>query len=202
MQRQAGPFVARASPQGGEWQLAESGLTALIEQSESNQLLPYQALGLGLRGELFARRGEVEIGVAHLRESLQRLNGLRHMTMNTAFMINLAEALSISGRGAEGMTTIDAAIARIEHSQELTHLPVIVDPSHATGLASMVEAASRAAIEFGSHGLIIEVACDSPGAAKPKCDAAQAISPAQLGNIVRFLDARAEQSALRRAHAV
>jgi len=83
-----------------------------------------------------------------------------------------------------------------------TFLPVIVDPSHATGLASMVEAASRAAIEFGSHGLIIEVACDSPGAAKPKCDAAQAISPAQLGNIVRFLDARAEQSALRRAHAV
>jgi predicted ATPase/DNA-binding winged helix-turn-helix (wHTH) protein len=107
----------------GEWKIAESGLTTLIEQSESNQLLPYQALGLGLRGELFARRGRVEIGVEHLREGLQKLSGLRHMTMNTALMINLAEALSISGRGAEGMTTIDAAIARIENIQELTHLP-------------------------------------------------------------------------------
>ena len=33
-----------------------------------------------------------------------------------------------------------------------TFLPVIVDPSHATGVASMVEPASRAALEFGSHG--------------------------------------------------
>jgi 3-deoxy-7-phosphoheptulonate synthase len=83
-----------------------------------------------------------------------------------------------------------------------TFLPVIVDPSHATGVASMVESASCAAIASGSHGLIIEVACDYPGAAKPRCDAAQAISPATLGNIVRFIDMRMEQSASRRAHAV
>jgi 3-deoxy-7-phosphoheptulonate synthase len=86
--------------------------------------------------------------------------------------------------------------------QNETFLPVIVDPSHATGVASMVESASCAAITFGSHGLIIEVACDSPGAAKPRCDAAQAISPATLGNIVRFIDIRMEHNALRRAHAV
>jgi 3-deoxy-7-phosphoheptulonate synthase len=83
-----------------------------------------------------------------------------------------------------------------------TFLPVIADPSHATGVAGMVEAASCAAIEFGSHGLIIEVACDYPGAAKPKCDAAQAISPATLRNIVEFIDTRAERTALRRVHAV
>ena len=83
-----------------------------------------------------------------------------------------------------------------------TFLPVIVDPSHATGVASMVEPASCAAITSGSHGLIVEVACDYPGAAKPRCDAAQAISPATLKNIVRFIDMRAEQSTLRKAHAV
>ncbi|MGB7729839.1 MAG: 3-deoxy-7-phosphoheptulonate synthase [Candidatus Acidiferrum sp.] len=83
-----------------------------------------------------------------------------------------------------------------------TFLPVIVDPSHSTGLASMVEPASCAAITFGSHGLIVEVACDYPGAAKPRCDAAQAISPSTLKNIVRFIDMRAEQSALRKAHVV
>jgi 3-deoxy-7-phosphoheptulonate synthase len=83
-----------------------------------------------------------------------------------------------------------------------TFLPVIVDPSHATGVASMVEAASCAAIEFGSHGLIIEVACDHAGAVKPKCDAAQAISPTTLGRIVGFIDSHSESSALRKAYAI
>jgi len=73
-----------------------------------------------------------------------------------------------------------------------TFLPIIVDPSHATGVASMVEPASRAAIEFGSQGLIIEVAADIPGQAKPRCDAAQAINPKTLKRIVDFITARAE----------
>jgi len=78
--------------------------------------------------------------------------------------------------------------------KEETFLPIIVDPSHATGVASMVEGASCAAIEFGSHGLIIEVACEHEGTAAPKCDAAQAISPRTLQNIVRFIDTRTKRS--------
>jgi 3-deoxy-7-phosphoheptulonate synthase len=65
-----------------------------------------------------------------------------------------------------------------------TFLPVIVDPSHATGTSSMVAPASRAAIEFGADGLIIEVASDD---AQPKCDAAQAISPQNLKGIVDYV---------------
>jgi 3-deoxy-7-phosphoheptulonate synthase len=83
-----------------------------------------------------------------------------------------------------------------------TFLPVIVDPSHATGVASMVEPASRAAIEFGSQGLIIEVASDRADAARPKCDAVQAIGPATLRSIVEFIDARGEYLAKKKAHAV
>lgn len=86
--------------------------------------------------------------------------------------------------------------------KEETFLPVIVDPSHATGVASMVEGASCAAIEFGSHGLIIEVACDHEGVAKPKCDAAQAINPQTLRNIINFIESRTESRILRKAHAV
>ncbi len=41
--------------------------------------------------------------------------------------------------------------------KELTHLPVIVDPSHATGKASLVAAASKAAVAAGADGLLIEV---------------------------------------------
>lgn len=86
--------------------------------------------------------------------------------------------------------------------KEETFLPVIVDPSHATGVSSMVEGASCAAIEFGSHGLLIEVACEGEGVARPKCDAVQAINPATLRSIVRFIDARAARRVLRKAHAV
>jgi len=66
----------------------------------------------------------------------------------------------------------------------------------------MVEPASRAAIEFGSHGLIIEVASDRAGAAAPVCDAVQAIGPAALRNIVEFIEARREYLAKKQAHAV
>src|SRR5271166_503719 len=86
--------------------------------------------------------------------------------------------------------------------KEQTFLPLIVDPSHATGVANMVEAASCAAIEFGSHGLLIEVACDHEGATKPRCDAAQAINPATLRNIVRFIESHMEVRMMRKAHAV
>lgn len=72
--------------------------------------------------------------------------------------------------------------------QEYTFLPVIVDPSHATGVAAMVEPASRAALEFGSQGLIIEVA--DPTSASPKCDAVQAIYPETLTSIVQFAHRR------------
>jgi len=74
-----------------------------------------------------------------------------------------------------------------------TFLPVIADPSHATGVAAMVEGASRAALEFGAQGLIIEVASDRLDAAKPRCDAAQAISPRTLRRIIHYIDARQEQ---------
>jgi 3-deoxy-7-phosphoheptulonate synthase len=65
-----------------------------------------------------------------------------------------------------------------------TFLPVIVDPSHATGVAAMVEPASRAALEMGSHGLMIEVADFSLG--RPQCDAEQAVDAETLDRIVKF----------------
>lgn len=85
--------------------------------------------------------------------------------------------------------------------KEETFLPVIVDPSHATGVSSMVEGASCAAIEVGSHGLIIEVACEQDGNGKPKCDAAQAINPKTLARIVQFIDSHCDKQVMRKAHA-
>ncbi|MBQ7642692.1 MAG: 3-deoxy-7-phosphoheptulonate synthase, partial [Clostridia bacterium] len=58
-----------------------------------------------------------------------------------------------------------------------THLPVIVDPSHASGLSRLVEPMSLAAVGAGSDGLIIEVHNDPPRAL---CDGAQALRPEQF----------------------
>lgn len=77
---------------------------------------------------------------------------------------------------------------------------MIVDPSHATGVSAMVEGASRAAVEYGAQGLLIEVASDRLDVAKPLCDAAQAISPRSLRRIIHFIDTRCEYVA-ERAHA-
>jgi 3-deoxy-7-phosphoheptulonate synthase len=63
---------------------------------------------------------------------------------------------------------------------ELTHLPVIVDPSHATGKRELVPTMSRASIAAGAEGLIIEVHHD-PNTAL--CDGRQSITPEQLRKI-------------------
>jgi 3-deoxy-7-phosphoheptulonate synthase len=64
---------------------------------------------------------------------------------------------------------------------QLTHLPVIVDPSHGTGRSELVPPLSRASIAAGAEGLIIEVHYDPDSAL---CDGRQSITPAQLATIV------------------
>jgi 3-deoxy-7-phosphoheptulonate synthase len=64
---------------------------------------------------------------------------------------------------------------------ELTHLPVIVDPSHGTGRRELVPTMSRAAIAAGANGLILEVHPDPNSAL---CDGRQSITPKQLESIV------------------
>lgn len=58
--------------------------------------------------------------------------------------------------------------------KQLSHLPVIVDPSHATGKASLVAAAARAAVAAGADGLIIEV---HPNPERAMSDGAQSLRP-------------------------
>ena len=68
--------------------------------------------------------------------------------------------------------TLDLAVVPMLH--KLSHLPIIVDPSHATGYAHLVDPVSVAAAAIGADGLIIEVHNDPPHA---KCDGAQSQTP-------------------------
>lgn len=90
---------------------------------------------------------------------------------------------------------LDLNVVPAAHAE--TFLPIIVDPSHATGMASRVEPASRAAIECGSDGLMIEVATWADNAAhRPLCDADQAITTETLARIVTFLHSRQPAASL------
>lgn len=73
--------------------------------------------------------------------------------------------------------------------KKLSHLPVIVDPSHATGKAWMVEPLSKAAIAVGADGLIIEVH-NNP--ANALCDGQQSIKPEEYGKLLEELRAIAK----------
>jgi len=65
-----------------------------------------------------------------------------------------------------------------------THLPVIVDPSHAGGKAWMVPALSRAAIAAGADGLLVEM---HPRPCEAWCDADQALNPGELKSLMAEL---------------
>ncbi len=68
--------------------------------------------------------------------------------------------------------------------KELTHLPVLVDPSHGTGQRSLVARMALAGIAAGADGLMIET---HPDPAHALCDGAQTITPAELARIHRTM---------------
>ena len=74
-------------------------------------------------------------------------------------------------------------------AKTLSHLPVVVDPSHACGKAWMVEKMSLAALAAGADGLIIEVHNDPKNAL---CDGAQSITPPQFADLMGKLDSIAK----------
>lgn len=78
--------------------------------------------------------------------------------------------------------TLDlSAVLAVKHK---SHLPIVVDPSHATGKRWMVEALSKAAIAAGADGLMVEVHNDPDNAL---CDGAQSITPDMFARLMDSL---------------
>ena len=79
--------------------------------------------------------------------------------------------------------------------KELTHFPVIIDPSHATGVSRLVKPMALAAAACGAHGLMIEVHNDPVHAL---CDGAQSLTPDAFADVTaavhRVLQAVREDS--------
>ena len=127
-----------------------------------------------------------ELGPLHKPVLLKRglANTLKELLMSAEYiMASGNEQVILCERGIRTYSdylrnTLDLAAVPMLH--ELSHLPVIVDPSHATGIARMVPPMSLAAAACGADGLIIEVHNDPSHAL---CDGAQSLTPAVFGEL-------------------
>jgi predicted ATPase/DNA-binding winged helix-turn-helix (wHTH) protein len=141
---------------------AEEYTDRFIAQAEKHSLAPYQTIGVGAKGELLVKRGDVEAGIVLLRRSLEALRAHRY-GLQTAFSSALAEGLSMTGRGDEALNTIDEAIALVEHNEDLFGMPELLrikadilvsaqpaDPVRAEGLLiqSLVMARQQSALAW------------------------------------------------------
>ena len=87
-------------------------------------------------------------------------------------------------RTFESYTRNTLDISAIPVVKKLSHLPIIVDPSHGTGRRDKVAPMARAAVAAGADGLIIEVHCDPDHALS---DGAQSLFPAQFDRLMAEL---------------
>lgn len=92
-------------------------------------------------------------------------------------------------RTFENYTRNTLDLSAIPVIKKLSHLPIIVDPSHASGLWWLVEPLAKAAIAVGADGLIIEVHNDPENAL---CDGGQSIKPKRFDELMKTLAKLAE----------
>ena len=85
-------------------------------------------------------------------------------------------------RTYETMTRNTLDISAVPVIKRLSHLPVVVDPSHASGINWLIEPLAISAAAIGADGLIIEVHNDPSHAL---CDGAQSITPAQFDSLAK-----------------
>ena len=87
-------------------------------------------------------------------------------------------------RTFENYTRNTLDLSAVPAVKKLSHLPVIIDPSHATGKYWMVEPLAKAAVAVGADGLIIEVHNDPANAL---CDGPQSIKPKKFAKLMEEL---------------
>jgi len=108
-------------------------------------------------------------------------NNLKELLMSAEYiMASGNENVILCERGIrtfETYTRNTLDLSAVPMLRELTHLPIVVDPSHATGISRLVEPMALAAVATGADGIMIEVHNDPPHAL---CDGAQSLTPDQF----------------------
>ena len=166
----------------------ETGLPIVTEIMNANHLSLFEDVDVIQVGARNMQNFELlkELGRTNKAILLKRglANTIKELLMSAEYiMAGGNENVILCERGIRTFetytrNTLDLSAIPLLH--ELTHLPVIVDPSHATGTSKLVKPMALAAAACGAHGLMIEVHNDPLHAL---CDGAQSITPDAFSDV-------------------
>ena len=196
-----GAFKPRTSPYAFQG-LKGEGINLLLKAKEATGL-PIITEIMNIRDlPLFADVDIIQVGARNMQnfDLLKELgkadkpillkrglaNTLQELLMSAEYIMSEGNSnIILCERGIRTFetytrNTLDLSAVPVLH--ELSHLPVVVDPSHATGKARLVPPMAVAAAASGADGIMVEVH-NNP--AKALCDGAQALTPAQFSDLNR-----------------
>ncbi len=195
-----GAFKPRTSPYAFQGMRAE-GIELLLEAKEKTGLpIVTEVMDIS-QLPLFENVDVIQVGARNM-QNFELLKELGHLDKPILLKRGLANTLKellmsaeyIMAGGNErvilcerGIRTFETAtrntldLAAIPLLKTMTHLPIIVDPSHATGIAGLVKPMAMAATAAGADGIMIEVH-NNPVAAL--CDGAQSLTPKAFADVM------------------
>lgn len=198
-----GAFKPRTSPYDFQGLKAE-GLKLLLEAKKATGLPIVTEIMSAEHIPLFEDVDVIQVGARNMQnfELLKELgklnkpillkrglaNTIKEFLMSAEYIMSSGnENVILCERGIRTYetatrNTLDLSAVPVLH--ELSHLPVVVDPSHATGVARYVKPMAMAAVASGADGLIIEVHNDPPHALS---DGAQSLRPEQFADVSRAI---------------
>ncbi len=199
-----GAFKPRTSPYSFQG-LRENGIQLLLKAKEETGMPIVSEIMSASHIDLFKDVDLVQIGARDMQnfELLKEVGKMNKPILLKRGLANTIEEWLMSAeyimsegnkevilcergiRTFEPLTRNTLDLSAIPLLKELTHLPIIVDPSHASGIARLVKPMSLASVGSGADGLMIEVHNDPKHAL---CDGAQSLKYDQFSEIVQKVD--------------
>lgn len=196
-----GAFKPRTSPYSFQG-LGKEGLELLLEAKNVTNLPIVTEIMSQDKIDLFENVDVIQVGTRNMQnfELLKELGKInkpillkRGMSSTLDELLMSAEYIMAGGNSnvilcERGIRTFETSmrntldISAIPMLKKKTHLPVIIDPSHAAGLRFMVEPLTMASVAAGADGAIIEVHNDPDNAL---CDGAQSLNPDMFNDLMK-----------------
>ncbi len=168
----------------------ETGMPIVTEIMNANHLSLFEDVDLIQVGARNMQNFELlkELGRTNKPILLKRglANTMKEWLMSAEYiMAGGNENIILCERGIrtfETYTRNTLDLSAVPMLKELSHLPVVVDPSHASGIARLVKPMAMSAVACGSDGLMIEVHNDPK---KALCDGAQSLTPDEFDDVMK-----------------
>ena len=179
----------------------ETGMPIVSEIMNTNHLELFEDVDLIQVGARNMQNFELlkELGKINKPILLKRglANTMKEWLMSAEYiMAGGNENIILCERGIrtfETYTRNTLDLSAVPMLKELSHLPIIVDPSHASGISRLVKPMALASTACGAHGLMIEVHNDPKNAL---CDGAQSLTPAEFDDVAKSVEKIREVTAL------